>query len=245
MAACEAIRAHLAGRATKIVEDFPAVAQRILAAKTALEGATIASSEEVPAELATAFEALEAEARSAQRDLRDMGAFVRLHEPIAEDGNNFYVGVQDEFAKGLEYAADEMVKVFDKRVEYLEKRAGFKEKIKPTEKEDTETVTQTSTGKEEGESTEKEETKKSKSNKTKEDGWTKSNKSKSTFSVVSERVEVIQRLDQQWQAKVAALLTNIVYVVAQQVQRVQLNSGKLMDPRGEGQNGGGGGRMYF
>jgi len=137
------------------------------------------------------------------------------------------------------------VKVFDKRVEYLEKRAGFKEKIKPTEKEDTETVTQTSTGKEEGESTEKEETKKSKSNKTKEDGWTKSNKSKSTFSVVSERVEVIQRLDQQWQAKVAALLTNIVYVVAQQVQRVQLNSDKLMDPRGEGQNGGGGGRMYF
>merc|ERR1719409_442503 len=110
-------------------------------------------------------------------DAKDLAAFVRLNEPLCEDGNNFYVGMQDEIAKIAEGAVKATGDLLLTRVEYLEKRADMKEKVLPKVTEDSKTYTGSNTTKKTGEKTEEEK---------KDDQSTSTEKKTSSWEVCTE-----------------------------------------------------------
>merc|ERR1719353_2688469 len=169
-------------------------------------------------------------------DAKDLAAFVRLNEPLCEDGNNFYVGMQDEIAKIAEAATKATGDLLLTRVEYLEKRADMKEKVLPKVTEDSKTYTGSNTSKKTGEKTEEEK---------KDDQSTSTEKKTSSWEVCSERKEALLRLDAAWRFKVASMLTTVCYELGRSVDVVEKNLEKIVDPRGNAENGGGGGRMYY
>jgi hypothetical protein len=234
--ALDALRGDICLRADGIVSGFPAKAEKILAGKKALLAVEMTASDEVPPALVTAFDLLVAEAASAAMEAKDLACFVRLHEPLCEDGNNFYVGMQDEIAKIAEYSAKTCGDLLLTRVEYLEKRADMKEKVLPKTTEDVKTYTGSNTTKKTGEKTEEEK---------KDDQSTSTEKKTSSWEVCSERKEALLRLDTAWKFKVASNLTTVCYELGRAVDVVQKNHEKIMDPRGTAENGGGGGRMYY
>merc|ERR1719375_358494 len=234
--ALDALREDIIARADGIVSGFPAKAEKILAWKKALLAVEMTASDEVPPALVTAFDLLVAEAASASMEAKDLACFVRLHEPQCEDGNNFYVGMQDEIAKIAEYSAKACSELLLTRVEYLEKRADMKEKVLPKTTEDVKTYTGSSTTKKTGEKTEDEK---------KDDQSTSTEKKTSSWEVCSERKEALLRLDTAWRAKVATNLVTVCYELGRAVDTVQKNMEKIVDPRGEEGKAVTGGRGMF
>jgi len=234
--ALDGLREELMTRVDGIVKDFPAKAERLMAGKKALLSVAMTASEEVPPALIAAFDLLVAEAEAGALEAKDLACFVRLNEPVCEDGNNFYVGMQDEIAKIAEYAAKACSDLLLTRVEYLEKRADMKEKVLPKTTEDVKTYTGSSTTKKTGEKTEDEK---------KDDQSTSTEKKTSSWEVCSERKEALLRLDTAWRAKVATNLVTICYELGRAVDTVQKNMEKIVDPRGEEGKAVTGGRGMF
>jgi hypothetical protein len=239
--ACDAVRGVLTERASAIVGGFPERAQRILAAKGAIEsnGLTDAGGDVVPAALQAAFAVLQREAAAGLVDAKNLGGFVRMNEPLCEDGNNFYVGMQDEIAKICEASAKTLEGLLDKWVEYLEKRSDMKDKVNPkvTKDESSETKNSSSNGKAKDGAEEKP--------KASEDQSTSTSTSTKTSSweVCAERKEALVRLDSAWQAKVAAHLTTVLFDLGRCVDLVEKNMEKIVDPRGT--EGGGGRQLMY
>jgi hypothetical protein len=231
----EAMRSALVASANEIVAAFPARGARILEAKKALcsDALATAGGDAVPTALAAGFSVLTKEAATAALDAKELAAFVRLHEPPCEDGNNFYVGMQDEIAKLCETAAKTVDGLLLSRVEYLEKRADLKEKVAPKITTDESTSSNTSESK-------KTETKKDgpeDSSDKKADSSTSTSKKTSTWEVCAERKEALAHLDAAWQAKLAAHLSTVAYELARVIDCVQKNMDKILDPRGTGEGG--------
>lgn len=226
------VREMLAARAEAIVGGFSAKAQRIMGAKKALEGDALAGAggDAVPAGIAGAFAALQKEAAAGIVDLKDLAAFVRLQEPVCEDGNNFYVGMQDEVAKICDASVKALVDTLDKWVEYLEKRADMKEKATATKTTEEKSETKGTSGSNSTEKGEKEEKKEKADQSNSTSATTKS----STSQVVAERTEALARLDSTWQAKLALHLATVLFEQARCVDVVQKNMEKICDPRGDG-----------
>jgi hypothetical protein len=234
--ALDGLRDVIQARVDDIVKEYPARCERLYAGKKALLATELSASEAVPAPLVAAFDLLVAEAASASMDAKDLAAFVRFNEPQCEDGNNFYVGMQDEIAKITEASAKACGDLLLTRVEYLEKRADMKEKVAPKVTEDTKTYTGSNTTKKTGEKTEEEK---------KDDQSTSTEKKTSSWEVCSERKEALLRLDAAWRFKVATMLMTVCYELGRSVDVVQKNLEKIVDPRGTKEDGGGGGRMYY
>jgi hypothetical protein len=224
--ALDGMREEMVARVDGIVADYPAKAARIVAGKKALLSGAISASDEVPPALVTAFDLLVAEAASAAMEAKDLAFFVRTLEPQCEDGNNFYVGMQDEVAKIAEASCKSCSDLLLMRVEYLEKRADMKEKVLPKVTEDSKTYTGSNTTKKTGEKTEEEK---------KDDSSTSTEKKTSSWEVCSERKEALLRLDTAWQAKVAMSLMTVCYELGRAVDTVQKNMEKILDPRGDGE----------
>jgi hypothetical protein len=231
----DAMRAALVSSANGIVEAFPARGARILEAKKALCADALASAggDAVPPALAAGFDVLTKEAAQAVLDAKELAAFVRLHEPPCEDGNNFYVGMQDEIAKLCEAAAKTIDGLLLSRVEYLEKRADLKEKVAPKITTDESTTSNSS----ESKKTENKKEGPEETSDKKADSSTSTTKKTSTWEVCAERKEALSRLDAAWQGKLAGSLTTIVYELARVVDCVQKNMDKILDPRGTGEGG--------
>jgi hypothetical protein len=234
--ALDGLREAMTARADEIVLGFPAKAERLSAGKKALMSVEMTASDEVPPALAAAFDLLVSEAASAAMEAKDLACFVRLSEPQCEDGNNFYVGMQDEIAKIAEYACKTCGDLLLTRVEYLEKRADMKEKVLPKVSEDVKTYTGSSTNKKTGEKTEEEK---------KEDASTSTEKKTSSWEVCSERKEALLRLDAAWKLKVGMQLMTVCYELGRAVDVVQKNMEKILDPRGTRENGVGGAGMFY
>merc|ERR1719473_266790 len=100
-------------------------------------------------------------------------SFVNLHMPAVEDGNNFYVGMQEELAKLAWETIKTLNGLADERVVFFEKRADMKEKIYPKQTDDTTASTQESNS---------DETKGTEQTKTaKKENWSKSDKKTSNW----------------------------------------------------------------
>jgi hypothetical protein len=234
--ALDGLRDAMTMRVDEIVKEFPARVERISAGKKALMSVEMTASDEVPPALAAAFDLLVAEAASAAMEAKDLACFVRLSEPLCEDGNNFYVGMQDEIAKIAEYSCKTCGDLLLTRVEYLEKRADMKEKVLPKVSEDVKTYTGSSSNKKTGEKTEEEK---------KEDSSTSTEKKTSSWEVCSERKEALLRLDAAWKFKVGTNLMTVCYELGRAVDVVQKNMEKIMDPRGTGDGGRAGQGMFY
>jgi len=131
--ALAALRGQLASQCDAIVKGAPARCETLLKTRQAVEASRpAAESLEIPQPIQQAFDLLDAEVHAVSRDLRDIGAYIRLHVPVHEDGNNFYVDMQEGIAKLCDDAASKVAELADVRVTYLEKRADIKEKISPS-----------------------------------------------------------------------------------------------------------------
>jgi len=233
----DALRKSLTAQVAVVLKGAPARCEKLLQARATLEADRPgAISQDVPATLSSAFDFLDAEVHGAARDMRDIAAYIRLHMPVHEDGNNFYVDMQDGVAKICEDAAGKIAELTDMRVQYLEKRADIKEKVAPPASSDTSETKSSS----EGVDNDGKETK----NKKNEDTSTQTVKTTKVVEVPQERKEAVLRLDQAWHGKVVRALSQVAYELAKTVDMASKNQAKVLDPRGEGSGTKQGGMYY-
>jgi len=232
---CAALRQHHQERAGALVEGFEARQQKILGGIP--KGDIGAGAQAAPAALVAAFDLLFAEASTAVGDLRTMMSFVQLSQPVVEDGNNFYVGMQEEIAKLAWESIKTLNGIVDLRTQYFEKRADMKDKIFDKVTTDSETKEWGSKGAE-TKGAEKTETEKS-------DTSTTKTKKTSSWEVSDERKAALKNLDLEWQHKCSDGLLTVACELARAVDLFEKNSEKILDPRGTGEGGNSGGRMYY
>jgi hypothetical protein len=235
--AMTALRGQVTTQAEQILSGAPARCDELLKARSALEGARPSGeSLDVPASMSQAFDVLDTEVHGVARDLGDIAAYIRLHIPVHEDGNNFYVDMQDGVAKVCEESIKKVSELADLRVQYLEKRADMKEKVLPSVSTDTHESTSSSKSTEVAKETEEK----------RSDGTSsKTDKKTCTREATSERKEAIVRLDQAWHGRVVRALSLVAYELAKTTDMATKNKNKILDPRGEDGRGSKQGAMFY